>query len=67
MLSRKIFLCRLAPPFPSPFPPGEGRVEVSRARGEAEGREGERGHGRKASKRTFSSSGHVDESVCGGV
>jgi hypothetical protein len=27
MLSRKIFLCRLAPPFPSPFPPGEDERE----------------------------------------
>ena len=32
MLSRKIFLCRLAPPFPRPFPPEESQLRQGRIR-----------------------------------
>jgi hypothetical protein len=60
MLSRKIFLCRLAPPLPRPFPP-----EATKRRGEISNWRpgGMLGEGRQ---RTFSSTGHCRCVVCGG-
>jgi hypothetical protein len=59
MLSRKIFLCRLAPPLPRPFPPEETQRmgEVSNWRRGGMLSEGGR-------DRTFSSSGHGRCGVC---
>jgi hypothetical protein len=56
MLSRKIFLCRLAPPFPRPLPPGGDKSE-GKVSEEQPGREREKAGG--VDRRTFSSSGHV--------
>jgi hypothetical protein len=53
MLSRRIFLCRLAPPLPRPFPPKTTK------RGEkGQQLDAKRNIKRTEEERTFSSSGH---------